>query len=271
MPQDPQSVAAFTPTRNPGTSAVALCTQLRGAVALEGRGAADATVLKARKTRLDQEEKTATRFMTSPIVLLTCTIQYRPNKRIKAIPDFQASKVESPAGAVGQGSSCCRRLSPVPEGARPGSPGGNHPGPACHPLRPKKSPAPRVHAANKRARQEFLEAYRLFMERRPRDLEEKRGANDARAAWFDGNLVAWLELTRTETGEPVLLLVLRAASLPLHVLHLSGCRTSTSCSPCPESIGLFVRDEARALTRASSSRSINLICRNTKGKLALSR
>jgi hypothetical protein len=35
--------------------------------------------------------------------------------------------------------------------------------PHARPLRPKKSPAPRIHAASKRARQEFTQAYRLFV------------------------------------------------------------------------------------------------------------
>jgi hypothetical protein len=35
--------------------------------------------------------------------------------------------------------------------------------PHSRPLRPKKSPAPRVHAASKRARQELIQAYRLFV------------------------------------------------------------------------------------------------------------
>jgi hypothetical protein len=35
--------------------------------------------------------------------------------------------------------------------------------PHTRPLRPKKSPAPRFHAANKRVRQELLQGYRLFV------------------------------------------------------------------------------------------------------------
>jgi hypothetical protein len=49
--------------------------------------------------------------------------------------------------------------------------------PHSRPRRPKKSPAPRVHAASKRARQEFIQAYRLFVSAFRSAAEKLRGGD----------------------------------------------------------------------------------------------
>jgi hypothetical protein len=49
--------------------------------------------------------------------------------------------------------------------------------PHSRPLQPKKSPAPRVHAASKRARQEFRQAYRLFVSAFRLAAEKLRGGD----------------------------------------------------------------------------------------------